>query len=494
MAYGRYLPGVRYSLQCLILALVFPVAAHADALPLPVSTALDCKSLDLDLRGGRVDVVIDPDAEEPSLEATDYVDSNAARGFVVLEPGANGTLHVGQAYGEDAVAPRVLIKLVLHPDQQLTIRGSDLAISIEDLRGLGRDDDASASKPITVASGSPDALTLSPNDSDVHLVGVGAVTLGGQRTRYRLERTHGQVRAQLKRGSIESAFHRGNIDLTASDTDLRVTSFSGLLATRQDGGAAVVQEGSGSLDIAIDAPNACEVSGFVGAISINVKHGAARIERSGSAESVINLIATQVDLEIEELTGRLNLQLADGSLKLRQAHGSVTVAAQGNATLELSELLDILELRTQDGVDSKVHGVQKRFTARIRDGKLKAETLADIDLVTNNAQVWVQEVSAASRIDLTDTESELDISSAQGFPTIKLLGGSRTRMVLRDPCMVRIDGDLDALRNQLQVDGCELIGDRDSSPLSFRRNPTQQPQIITVNLGSEAELTVRARP
>ena len=124
---------MRYSLQCLILALAFPLAAHGDALPLPVSTALDCKSLDLDLRGGRVDVVIDPDAEEPSLEATDYVDSNAARGFVVLEPGANGALHVGQAYGEDALAPRVLIKLVLHPDQQLTIRGSDLAISIEDL-------------------------------------------------------------------------------------------------------------------------------------------------------------------------------------------------------------------------------------------------------------------------------------------------------------------------------------------------------------------------
>lgn len=470
------------------------MASHADALPLPVSTALDCTSLDIDLRGGRVDVVIDPDAEEPSLEATDYVDSSAARGFVVLEAGANGALHVGQAYGEDAVAPRVLIKLVLRPDQRLTIRGSDLAISIEDLRGLGRDGDPTASKPVPVASGTPDALTLSPNDSDVHLTGTGAVTLAGQRTRYRLERTHDQVRAQLKRGSLESAFHRGNIDLTASDTDLRVTSFIGLLAARQDGGAVVVQESTGTLDLSIDAPNACEVSGFAGAISLNVKRGAARLERSGSAESITNVISTQVDLEIEDLAGRLSLQLTEGSLKLRRAQGSVTIAAQGNATLELSELLDILELRTQAGVDSTVHGVEKRFTARIRDGKLKAETLADIDLVTNNAQAWIQEVSAASRIDLTDSESDLDISSAQGFPTIKLLGDSRTKLVLRDPCMVRVDGDVDELRNQLQVDGCELIGERDSSSPGLRRDPTRQPQIITVNLGSDAELAVRARP
>ncbi|MFN7964874.1 MAG: hypothetical protein U0V87_04190 [Acidobacteriota bacterium] len=486
---------MRRPLLILLLLLLSPTRALADALPLPISTVLDFNSVEIELRGGRVDVVIDPNVEEPSLEATDYVDSTAARGFLVLEPGANGALHIGQAYGEDAVAPRVLLKLVLRPDQLLAIKGSDLAISIEDLRGLDTDDTATdATKPRSASTGSTDALNLMPNDSDVHLAGVGSATLSGQRTRYRLERTHGQVRAQLKRGSLESTSHRGNIDVSGSDAEVRVTSLIGLLATHQDGGSVVVRDGSGTLELAIDAPNVCEISGFAGAVSLNVKHGAARLERSGTTELFVSLLGTQTDVEIEDLPGRLNLQLTDGGLKLRGVQGPVTVAAEGTATLELRELLDGLELRTQAGVESTVHGVQKRFTARVRDGKLKAEAIGDIDLVANNAQVSIQEITVATRLDVVDSDADLDLSGAQGFPTVKSMGRSRTRLVLRDPCLVRLDGEIEALRDQLQVDGCELIGGRDAAPSMQRRVNAQPPQIITASVGDDAELSVRARP
>lgn len=487
----------RALLVCIFCWLVLTAPALPEAYELPVSAPLPYSTIEVDLRGGRIEVAISTD-DEQLLDAKDYLEGDDTEGFISLERSSTGSLQIGQVYGQDHLAPRVVLHLTIKPETVLIVKGSDLAVMIEDQRPLPdpQPDGSGQTVVSPCPAGCPPAtLQLQPLDSDVRLIAVRGVKLAGTRTRYRIERSFGTVSGEVTRGDVTIAEHRGNLALKGHDADLIVDNFTGPIELQWEGGSFATHVGTGILRGLVSGLSSVELEGWVGNVQLTVREAPLRLSHSGAPDGLIQIVGERTDVETDGLTGPATFDLKYGSLKAKDSQARLSVQARRTAPIELEQCKGPTDLKLEENSEAKIHGVEQRLGARVTDSKLDFETVREVDLRAHGATISCREVSAAARLAMTDSEIDLDLSGVQGYPELKLGGSTRGRVSLRSPCIVRLDGEADAVRHQLTVDGCDMLESGDSTHPAWRTaGGMRPPQIITLSLEDGAEVTVKSKP
>jgi hypothetical protein len=488
----------------LILVAIAPLgpAVLAEAFQLPVSAVLEQNEIEVELRGGRVEVTIDPEIE-PSIEALDFLEGEESHGFVILEPiEKSHGLRISQAYGDDTVAPRIVVRLNIRPLTRLLFRGSELQIQIVDLRVDRREESApdasAATRPAPATSGgiadpTSDLLKFLCDDSDIQLDGVRYATLGGRHNRFSFQRSSGPIRGQFERGRLEVEGHRGSVELTTTGCELQLSELNGSLTTRMEGGSLAVSNSHATVDVIVRSGNAVEFDSVTGRLGISLFRTPASVRRCGDDPNLIDINSEESQLEIESSKASMSISVRNVELSGSDWQARAMVSVTGLSRFELGGAKQGIDLRVQDGSEARLRNVEGKLSARIQDSRLELSAIKDLDLFSESSTVEGTRIEGISRLDGKDSDLDLDLSYARSFPAFKLGGTTRARFALANPCVVRVAGEHDETESRIQASGCQVIGTREPLP-SQLYSAGRQPQLMTLQLESGTQVEVRALP
>lgn len=482
-------------------------ALLAEPTELPLEADVLTDRIALDLRGGRVDVVFDPDLT-PTLSVHDMLRPDSSEGLVLVDQTEDG-LTIGQPHGVEEVAPRLYAKLVLRPGTRLSITGEDLAISITasdvaDLpdplaeaiaaaqqaaanaapqsappNGVVGDDDTAA--PLV----EPD-VRIAVSRSTASVDGI-PVSLDGHDSRFVVERASGLLVGRLRGGDLRIERCAGRVELDTSDADVVLRRFGGSGEFAVERGSILVDSGAGSL-----AGRAREgrlvVERWFGGLIVDGGRSRFEIRGAGTPKSDIRINGHFDDIVLEELAGRVSLSMEGGQLDARSLSGTMGLDAQSQATVAITGSRGNCDLRLSDGARAKVKGIEQRLSTTISDARLEVEKSRDLDLRATSATVVAHGVTGRTTIRALDSELDLDLASATSNPSLDLSGATQTRLALPAPCVVRLNGDPKETADRMTLNGCDL----DGPSARPRYGARQQIIVAETKLGDTATLNVRS--
>ena len=455
----------------------------AEPVELPASMEISAERITVELRGSQLEVVFDPDAT-PRLAVSDLVRPSNDEGFFSLEQ-TDGALQIGQPHGEERVAPRLLVRLILRPGAQVKVSGADLTITVERVRAPA---DSAAPVELTPSGDrAPPPLIADVRNSTVRLVGVGG-DLSGSASRFEIEGGAGALTARLKDGELELKGFSGIVALDGGQSNFRVAGVAGVLKLNLDGGLLSASDGSGEVSgagvgatIVIDRWN--------GSIELRGERSRVEVRESGAAGALITLAGARNNLQIEDIVGGFSASLDDGQLTVDQVDGSGRLQIRGRADVSIAGISEVLELNLGSGARAKVREVA-RLKAELDGARLEAVSIREFDLTAIRSAVVGGGVARRATIRAVDSELDLDFAGMIGRPRFELSGETAARVTLPRPCLVQVDGDLATTTGRLAVGGCEL--QRAADPRGERPRPGgASPLIASAKLEDAATLSIR---
>lgn len=443
-------------LSFLLLCALAPLA-RGEGLPLPVDDELEVKKVSLNLRDGRVEILIDPSAS-PRLVVEDLARGDATEGFVTVDR-QKDLLTITQPHGDETVAPRLFVKITAAPGFNLTVNGESLEVTVE-----GRADPPEPSKADSAlfdeAAIAPAAaqLRIAAEDSDVRLTGVTGASLAGRGTRYTIEECSGPVLAELDGTRLSVSRHRGLVRFKGEDGDVEVEELDGALRFQLEGGTLQVSGGKGSIQGEGESSTLL-VEAWQGTVQLSGISSRVEVRRSGNDSALVNLRSERSDLVVEDLPGGLSAELIAGSLAARRLTGRARVNAKDGAQVELEGIKDTVDLTLDQATVATVKQVVRTLKVKAEQSSLAAEGFEELEARLVGGSLTASGARGKVDVKATDAEIDLDLSGARGFnPSLTLDGRSSGRLVMPSPCTVWVtEGEEPgAAPPAITASGCEL--------------------------------------
>jgi virulence-associated protein VagC len=481
-------------LAALIAALALP-AARGEGIELPVDAELDTAKVTIQIRSGRIEVVLDP-AEEPQLLIEDLERGADTEGFVTIDRAENG-LTISQPHGDESVAPRLAIRITARPGLVLTIDGESLDVTID---GRIEPDPAKALNEGTmfdeaVIAPAVAQLRITVDDSDVRITRVTGATLGGYGSRFTVEECSGPVIAELESARLVASRHHGLLRFKSDGGDADVSELDGALRFKMDGGTLTVNGGRGSLQgDAVGANVALE--GWQGTVQLSGVSSRLEVRRSGPENTLLLLRGESTEVIAEELPGGLSAELQGGSLLAKGLGGRARVVARDGAEVEIEGVKDALDLTLEEASNAKVKAIARGTTLKLDQSAFAAEGLGEFDARANGGKIAVGGVTGKADLKATDTEVELRVLTRGMHPMLTLDGRAVARLVLPSPCLVMTEevDESGAPPPGVSASGCEIAPKGARGPQAARPAVRAGTTYVEANVSGDARLTVSAAP
>ena len=472
--------------------------AFGAAVPLPVDRPLTANKVRLELDGSRVEVRIEPGADS-QITIEDAVNGDETEGFVLMESGKGG-LRVGRPHGDEVLAPPLTVVLVLGGGEILRIEGSDLTVELSDLREdldeaqrnlLAEEsvlETARARRPGGVAS----RLVLAVDDSDLVLERIAGGSLSGVNNRITLESCRGPFVFDQQSGSIDIQNHWGSLHLKGDGASYVVEGGDQRIAATLEGGELRLSGGGGTVQATV---NTSQVSADAWAGNLRFEGADARFDigQSATEEDLLEIRGENQDIKVSEHGGGLKMALTEGRVTIDGVAGKVDLELEDGSEAEVANLDDVLSIRLSSGSSARVQDVVGKVRAQVKESEFHLRAALELELKASEAVVDVREISNKLRVEASESEVDLDLEAPRTRPELRLARASSGRVVLASPCRVRVSGEMDAVRDRLQVSGCDLE-DRKSGRRPVAALRGQRPPItLLVEVGQEAHLEVWSR-
>ena len=485
--------------------LLAATSARADsiALLLPVERATEEQVVVLSLRESRVDVLIDP-AAEPVLRIDDLLRGDESSGFVLLEPD-DKTLRVGQPHGQEDVAPRLVVQLVLRPDQRFELQGTDVDVTIRSAVVEAASEVAEEASPNHISAGTPrqsirpgrgnHLIDLQMDGGTVELDGVSRAQVTATGTQVNGSQTRGPIDLAVRSGEIDVSDHRGPLLLTAERTSVELRNLQGAMSAHVTGASVAVYGGEGKL-VGDGEDGEFLVQSWSGPIDFRGELHRIDVLGSGTASKTLTVSGADLDVSVSDFAGAVTADLSGGSLDVRNLGGRAKIKARLGTRVRLENIQDTIDFRAESSTDCIVQKIGRSFQARIEDSRLDARDLRQVRISALRSFVYLEDVQGTADITLTDAEGELDLSGSRAASKISLQGASEASVVLPEPCAVRgqVESD-DTLQRQTIVDGCQLITAESQYRSAFGdRRKGSTPAVLTATIAEDSTLEVRGRP
>ncbi|MBP7145899.1 MAG: hypothetical protein KBD01_00030 [Acidobacteria bacterium] len=480
----------RLALVCLLAA---SLPAFAEPVELPVDMEVEAQRISMSLRGGRVDVLVDPDAE-PGLTVKDLVRGEESGGFVLIEQDG-ASLTVGQPHGDEVTAPRLAVELVIGPGQVLELSGEDLSVTVEGLAPppAAPPREAGEAGSALAAPAPIPGIRLDLVHSIVRVSAVGGLNLKANDTAVQAERLRGLVQAELEGGRLALDDQEGPVHLRGSNADVTLAQAIGDVEFALEGGNLSIAAGAGSCK-GRSRSTLVRIEGWQGGVTLDGELNQVEVRESGAPEAQLSVSGERNDVLVEQFRGAVTAQVTGGSLRATDIGVRVRVEATEGAQVRVERVKEGAEVRSSERATLTVNDVGQRLWAVVRDGSLDAEGMAELELRADSAVVNVRSITGRARVQATDTQLGLDLSASRVHPDVKLGGSTQASIVMPAPCVVRVSEP--EMAGQVTVSGCELSdGSNRPGTSPYGRRPGSRPDLLLIaHLDGSAELNVRATP
>ncbi len=487
-------PAVPAVLAVLSLLLALP-AARGEGVELPVDAELDTTKLTIQIRSGRIEVVLDPE-EEPQLLIEDLEHGAATEGFVTLER-ADNVLTITQPHGEESVAPRLAIKIIARPGLVLTINGESLEVTVEGRVEADPAKAPAAGAMFDEAAIAPAAaqLRIAVDDSDVRVSRASGASLAGRGSRFTFEDCSGPLLAELNSARLVASRHHGLVRFKGDGGDVEVAELDGALRFTMDGGTLTVNGGRGSLQGEAESANVA-LEGWQGTVQLSGVSARLEARRSGTENALLFFKGESSEVIVEELPGGLSAELQGGSLSVKGLTGRAKVVARDGAEVEIEGVKDALDLTLEESSNAKVKSIGRGTTLKLDQSAFSAEGLDTFDAKANGGKIAVGGVTGKAELKATDTEIDLRVLTRGMHPQLTLDGRAAMRLVLPSPCMVMTEGvdESGAPPPGVSASGCEIAPKGTSRMQATRSAVRAGTTYAEAKLSGDAKLTVSAAP
>ncbi len=487
-------PAVPAALAVLFLLLALP-AARGEGVELPVDAELDTNKVTIQLRSGRIEVVLDP-AEEPQLLIEDLEQGADTEGFVTIERAENA-LTITQPHGDQSVAPRLAIKIIARPGLSLTINGESLEVTVE-----GRVEPDPAKAPaegamFDEAAIAPAAaqLRIAVDDSDVRVTRASGASLAGRGSRFTFEDCSGPLLAELNSARLAVSRHHGLVRFKGDGGDVEVGELDGALRFTMDGGTLTVNGGRGTVQGEAQNANVA-LEGWQGTVQLSGVSARLEARRSGTENALLFFKGESTEVIVEELPGGLSAEIHGGSLSAKGLTGRAKVVARDGAEVEIEGVKDALELTLEESSNAKVKAIGRGTTLKLDQSAFSSEGLDGFEAKANGGRISVGGVTGKAELKATDTEIDLRVLTRGMHPQLTLDGRAAMRLVLPSPCLVMTEGvdESGAPPPGVSATGCEIAPKGTSRMQATRSAVRAGTTYVEAKVSGDAKLTVSAAP
>lgn len=483
-------------LPCLwLLWILTPEVLSAEDYGPPEEISLDYPAVEIDLWYAEVGITLDPETEAilrfrrpTEVEArVDELSLTAEQGMVVLR---RPEMADGREY-------RLKVEVMMRPDQKLRLVGKALLIRIEHPDGLKEENDERPGLPLgkedhEVAIPSPGVgLEILIEDSEAQLTGVDGALVEATATWLRCERTRGALNLTLEGGRAEIRSHRGRLHLDMADGDAVLSQIrGGPLHWQLRGGSLDLRGGHGSSNgTAREA--VVVVDGWRGPMSMTGSDSTLEARDLEGGDGALTLRGRDLQALIEQIHGSVVANLAGGQLSAAALRGGVRLDADHGADVDLRDLSGQVIVGLKNGAGAELREVTGQLRVEVQDGRLEADRIAHLTLSGARAEIQASRVQQLTRLEVTDSELDLDLTTVAHDPTIHLRGRSSARLQLSSPCVVKVVGPEALVGHDVWVSGCDLRAPgqptRSAAPI---RRYGRRPVTLTARISEQATLEV----
>ncbi len=501
----------------LILVCVASPMAAQEAFDLPFELELPDLPLVLELDNATLDVLLDPGSTS-LLRARSFSDQGSPKATLVLGSDG-GRVLVRREDSEDSEepGPRIGLELVLDPQRWLSLTGADLDVGVqaqpvegqpgededdeddkgdeddeddEDDKGDEDDEESHGARPGGGDAASDHSLALEVEASSIQLVGVQGASVKATGSYLHATGTGGDLALILEGGTAEILEHRGVLVVTSRDSEVTVSELLGRAEASLFGGSLVARSGMGQLESQLDGA-LLRVDGWRGRLKAEGR--GSRVEARALRGVRLEVQGENLDVALEEHQGHFSATLRGGRLSASELKGQAVISAQNGAEISLDRLAGGLTLGIQGG-SARLVSVRGHLRANVADGRLEIEGAQQLELAAQRAEIVAGRLERLGRVEVTDSQLDLDLSELVHNPTLALKGSSEARVQLRAPCSVKL-GEVELLSSRADVTGCELHSQTlrrtryDSRGLDGQRRV-----LLTATLGEDSTLEVEGVP
>ncbi len=474
-----------------------PVPAQ-DVFELPLELTPPQAPLVFELDNASIDVVLD--AEAPAVLRARSMSKAGSEGAALAAFSDAGKIVVRRAgdagdAGTPAAAepgPRLRLELVIDPEHWLEVVGSELDVAVQgQLKVEGEEDDdedekdgkndeddedededeeddedededgeededdeagADESQPLVPAEPEPDHnLWLEVTAANVNLAGVEGAQIIASGSYVHIGRTRGPLTLTLEGGTAEIQEHQGILVLAGTEAELTLTDVQGQVEPAISGGSLLVRGGFGKL--AGRADDAL--------VSLDGWRGPVTVEGDGTTVQARALRGVRLQLKgqglevgLEDVQGYLLAELTGGSLSAGEFQGQAQITALAGAMITVETMRGNPILTVTNG-SARFTDVDGLLRANVSDGRLEVDGARQFELIAARAEVTAGRISRLHKIEITDSQLDLDLTEILHPPDLTLKGSTEARVRLRTPCSVKL-GEAQLLNGQADVSGCEL--------------------------------------
>ncbi|MCP4662717.1 MAG: hypothetical protein GY856_45570 [bacterium] len=461
----------------------------------PEEYSLDFPAVEFDLWYAEVKIVLDPEVE-PVLRIRRPANVEAREDeFWLTAEQRKVILHRTEVTGGQQ--HRLKVEAVVHADQKLRLVGKELLIHVENPYGPKE----ASGEPAELHPGEEDhevavpspgtGLDISIEDSEAQVTGVDGAVVEATATWLRFERTRGSLNLTLRGGRTEISGHRGRLRLDMTDGDAALSNIrGGPLHWQLRGGSLELRGGHGSCNGTAQEAVVL-IDRWRGPTSITGSDTTIEARDLGGGNGALTLRGRDLQALIEQIHGPVAANLSGGQLTASALRGGVRVDADHDADVDLRDLTGKVVVDLKGGAGAELSDVAGQLQVAVHDGRLGADRIARLMLSGARAEIRASQIQRLTKLEVMDSEVDLDLTTVVHDPAIHLRGASSARLQLSSPCVVKVVGPKVLVGHDVWVSGCDLRAPgqptRSAAPI---RRYGRRPVTLTARISEQAALEV----
>ncbi len=476
---------------CAVLAITSSAGAQDTA---PFELELPVTAVHLDLFDCRIEVVSQTDAQ-PLIRAVDAPGSTGdPAAFQVAQTG--GTVRITRLpLPEGAPVTTAVVELVLDPSQGVNVTGRGVSLTV---RGEGKPPEEEP------ADGEPDAVpggrgstaptnTFELTDSEAALFRTPSTTVRATNTAVHAEEGFGTITAELEWSTLTVRGHEGSMNLISEDSETVVERLIGNVEFKLTRGGLDLRDGNGAIR-GDSREGRVSADHWEGSATITATDANIEIRESSLAQVAFNGVNS--DLTVDGVRGNVKAEFEGGDGFAESTRGSLDLTGAAGARITAEDLQGPLVLALREDSEAEIRQALDTVTAKVHSSKFFGSGIANLDLVSTDSSVTVEDIQRMTRFKVSQSEVELDLSRTEEEKfNLKVPDDTYVRVLLYSPCRVRVRTSTEGGKG-VDVTGCELqIGTtgrwRGGQLRSIDGRP---PFMLIADVGDTGELRVLGGP
>ncbi|MEO1085524.1 MAG: hypothetical protein AAFY88_14890, partial [Acidobacteriota bacterium] len=326
------------------------------------------------------------------------------------------------------------------------------------------------------------------DDSQVLLQGLRNLDLELRTSETVVMHSAGPQVATVNAGRFESTDHDGKLDLLITDAVGEVQGLRGPLKLDQLGGSVLLRDGQGRTVAAVEE----------GTLRVDTRRGrfdlkgsAGLVDLRGLESNTTTVAGAEHDVRITASDVPFHSRQEGGRLEV--VGGSRTLFLQStDLEVDISEFVGLVK-GSLTGGRLALNSPEARLQLDAAQAGLVLEGLRQLQLGGRALTVEGSGVLSIQRLELVDSEVELDISDLRHDAHFAFAGEGSARFVMSSPCLVKVGGRTD-LEQRVDVSGCDLRSLEQSAVGAHSRERYGEGlRRLTLMLAGEPEVEVIGR-